>query len=290
MLTDTRNPARPSTPRAAHLLLPPPRLAGCIALAVVRDTRDLVLSEQDRLNFFPASPLVTLTCVLKGQLHVAHDLCDLETLRAVSPMQAVFALPPQSAPLVSWSPGSVVALTIGIFPDAWSLLGGAFEPFKQPACIAHAKSVIADAPTSEAGWQGFCDVVDAKWSEVQESRQGPMWAGGNLLADWVRQLTLRSALSGPGRSIRALERRMRRMSGQSRQTLEFFARLDHLHGLTVRNPDTSAAQIAYDGGYSDQSHMGRSVKRATGFSPVQLNKCIELEEAFWCYRLLGERY
>ena len=48
--------------------------------------------------------------------------------------------------------------------------------------------------------------------------------------------------------------------------------------------------LAGDAGYSDQSHMGRAVRRATGFSPARLNRMIESEESFWCYRLLGQRF
>ncbi len=50
------------------------------------------------------------------------------------------------------------------------------------------------------------------------------------------------------------------------------------------------SEIAIDAGYADQSHMGRAVRRATGFSPARLNRAIENEEAFWCYRLFGERF
>ncbi|WP_299682279.1 hypothetical protein [uncultured Roseobacter sp.] len=87
-----------------------------------------------------------------------------------------------------------------------------------------------------------------------------------------------------------MERRLKRWTGHSKQALEFFAQVDHLHGLAHQAQNQTAAEIAYDGAYSDQAHMGRAVKRATGFSPVRLNKHIEHEEAFWCYRLLGERF
>ena len=58
----------------------------------------------------------------------------------------------------------------------------------------------------------------------------------------------------------------------------------------VQMPDANPAQIALDAHFSDQSHMGRAVKRATGFSPAHLNTLTETNEAFWCYRLLGERF
>jgi AraC-like DNA-binding protein len=52
----------------------------------------------------------------------------------------------------------------------------------------------------------------------------------------------------------------------------------------------SAAGLTTEAAFSDQSHMGRAVRRATGFSPAHLNRVIATEEAFWCYRLLGERF
>jgi len=45
------------------------------------------------------------------------------------------------------------------------------------------------------------------------------------------------------------------------------------------------AQIAVDTGYSDQSHMIRTTRRITGFTPEALGKGIQLQESFWAYRL-----
>lgn len=90
--------------------------------------------------------------------------------------------------------------------------------------------------------------------------------------------------------MRATERRLRRWSGQNQQSLEFYARFEKLHQLSVAEKGASLAEIAHDAGFSDQSHMGRTVRRATGYSPAKLNHLIETEEAFWCYRLLGERF
>ena len=72
--------------------------------------------------------------------------------------------------------------------------------------------------------------------------------------------------------------------------LGFYAAFENLHRLSVERPDEPLAMLAGDAGYSDQSHMGRAVRRATGFSPARLNRMIESEESFWCYRLLGQRF
>jgi len=87
-----------------------------------------------------------------------------------------------------------------------------------------------------------------------------------------------------------MQRRVRRWTGQDIQTLNFFARMEDLHQHVTADPDTPPVELAVSAGFADQSHMGRALKRATGFSPVQLNQRIAKDEAFWCYRLLGERF
>ncbi|QDL53241.1 hypothetical protein [Rhodoferax aquaticus] len=46
------------------------------------------------------------------------------------------------------------------------------------------------------------------------------------------------------------------------------------------------AQItAADTAYSDQSHLIRTTRRITGFTPEALGKGIQHHESFWAYRL-----
>ena len=103
-------------------------------------------------------------------------------------------------------------------------------------------------------------------------------------------LVARAAQAGPGRGIRSVERRLKRWSGQTRRSLNFYAAIDDLHRIVTQANDKPLSAIALEAGYADQSHMGRAVRRATGFSPVQLNRFIESEESFWFYRLAGERF
>ncbi|AUR05918.1 Helix-turn-helix domain protein (plasmid) [Phaeobacter inhibens] len=274
----------------AQILFPPLELASCFAFAIVRDTRGRRLNPTDRLNYFPASPLVTLTIVLDGQIHMANALCDFDALRFSDPRPRVFVSLPQPGPIVSWSPGAVRAVAIGFFPDAWHKMGGALDNTDLPGAVEAAAEAFHLAKDADAGWTNFCRLLTEVWTESKGDASVPQWRGGARLTDWVRHILLQSAMSGPGRSVRAIERRLKRWTGHSRQALEFFAQVDHLHGLARHAKNQTAAEIAYDGAYSDQAHMGRAVKRATGFSPVRLNRLIETEEAFWCYRLLSERF
>lgn len=274
----------------AQILFPPAELGRCVAFAIVRDTRARTLSRTDRLNYFPASPLTTLTVVMNGQIHMANALCDLQTLSLSEPVPREFVSLPQPGPIVSWSPGAVRAVTIGFFPDAWCKLGGALDGNCLPQAIKAAAETFRRSRDAVVGWENFCGLLQEVWRAAHTDEIVPYWSGSSLLADWVRHVLLQSAMSGPGRSVRAIERRLKRSTGHSRQALEFFAKVEQLHGLANGARSETAAQIAHDAVFCDQAHMGRAVKRATGFSPVRLNKLIETEEAFWCYRLLGERF
>lgn len=265
----------------SKLFLPPPALSGCVMVAVFRDTRGAGLRAEDRVSHFPASPMVAVTRVLHGDLRLIPQDGDWRAASRAPSTPEVFVMGPQNAPLSSWAAGDVAALTVGIYPDAWRALGGDEDCLNLPQSLASALDEFSAAQNPDAGWDGFCDALRQGWRQTHAA------AG---LGDWMKSLMMRAALSGSGRSLRSIERRVKRLTGSTRQTLEFFASIESLQATATHNPDRPLAEIALSAGYSDQSHMGRAVRRATGFSPARLNRAIETEEAFWCYRLLGERF
>lgn len=279
------------------LLLPRPSLANCIFAAIVRDTRGHLLSDNERINHFPASPLVALTYVIEGETFIVPKGAGLEQARQAAPLPALTITGPQSEPVTSWNPGLVLAISIGLYPDAWAKLTGIppltladkttsdiLEPL--PGIIEMCRD-IADIPMF---WQAFCDALEPRWQLAQGDGGNPAHTGKASIANWARSLIAHAALSGPGKSLRATERRLRRWAGQNRQSLSFYASIEELYQKVSSGRPSRLSGIAYDAGFSDQSHMGRAVRRATGFSPARLNHLIATEEAFWCYRLLGERF
>ena len=271
--------------RAASILLLPPRdLSRCLFGAIVRDTRGVNLADQDRLNFFPASPLVCVTYVRQGEVRLVPPGADLEAARAAPPLPRALVMPPQDAPTVSWSPGPVLAISLGIYPDAWARLAGAC------GAVGLLEQAFARCDDVHAGWASFCVALAPAWQAARGDITLPAWTGVPYITDWTRALVARAALSGAGRSMRSLERRLNRWTGQTRRTLAFYEAFENLHRLSIRERGTPLAELALAAGYADQSHMGRAVRRATGFSPARLNQLIATEEAFWCYRLLGERF
>ncbi|MGB7244069.1 MAG: helix-turn-helix domain-containing protein [Sulfitobacter sp.] len=269
------------------LLLPPRELSSCIAVGVFRDTKGARLSDHERFNYFPAAPLVTATHVISGEIRLVNQPGQLEEARRASPIPRVSIIPPKNLPTISWSPGPVTALTIGFYPDAWSQLG--FDGPDRAALMA-ALSTFASAVDPVVNWTNTCAQLAKIWHSVRAASETSHWVGSDRVSDWSRYLLTRFAATGGARSARTLERRLKRFSGQTKQSLNFYASIENLHRHVVETPRGKLADVAIDAGYSDQSHMGRAVRRATGFSPGKLNHLIETEEAFWCYRLLGERF
>lgn len=274
--------------KISQLILPPRALASCIAGCIVRDTRAVQLPDADRMNYFPASPLFTATLTSVGQINVADRIVSLDDLRKTAAAPRLLFQPPHSQPHMSWSPGPILAKTIAFFPDAWQQLGGSLDGTPPSAII----SVISrlDAKPLRTAWPVFWKEMEAIWANRDHHDRRLDWVGSARLKDWTYHVSTQLAQTGPGRSLRSAQRRLRRWTGQSRQTLAFFAQVEEVHRLVNADPTTKPAELAAEAGFSDQSHMGRALKRATGFAPVQLNEKIATEEAFWCYRLLGERF
>lgn len=271
-------------PAISHLFLPPPALSGCIFAGIYRDIRGAGLSAEDRISHFPASPLVSVSLVLEGRLHLLSDGGDLAS--AAGPLPSRVVTGPLDEPVSSWAETDIVALTLGFYPDAWAALGGTIDGGTLPDAVCSAADAFEAEPEPGTGWQALCTTLDPAWRRLRSADNSTVTG----IADWTRSILARAAVSGPGQSIRSIERRLKRSSGQTRRTLEFFGTFDRLHAISRTTSDRPLAEIALEAGFSDQSHMGRAVRRATGFSPARLNRAIETEEPFWCYRLLGERF
>lgn len=271
----------------AKLLRPPPELSGCVFAAIYRDTRGAALQSADRFNHFPASPLVCVTAVGHGELRLIAGAADWQAARDAAPSSQQFVLAPQNAPVTSWSPGEVTALTVGFYHDAWLSLGGETDCARPPAALAPAlhrlNETICEDP--EEAWGLFCHALGLVWKQARPGNRFASWT----MTEWVRAVMRDAALSSAGRSLRSFERMLKRKSGHTKRALDFFTSFEALQHLVSEHPNRSLAELAQAAGYADQSHMGRVVRRATGFSPAKLNRAIAREEAFWCYRLLGEQ-
>lgn len=262
-------------------------LGACLLAGVERDTRGCFLSDADRFNYFPATPMVVISWIFEGALQRVDD----GTLGPVL-SQLVFS-GPQRHPYVSWSPGPVHALSVGFYPEAMRRLIGrpivAFIDRSVPlAEVAPPALTQACQAVLDAGKEAPFDMLEAVFR--------PLWHGASaasttpFLSDWVRSVATRATHSSAGRSLRQLQRQVRDWTGQSYRDLALFIRAEEafLRHLEARRAgDPSLAAVAANAGYADQSHMGREIRRVTGLSPADLGRRLETDEAFWYYRLVA---
>ncbi|MCB1331838.1 MAG: AraC family transcriptional regulator, partial [Maritimibacter sp.] len=235
---------------------------------------------------FPASPLVAVTWVFHGALHMVEGGRILP-----DPLPALSISGPSAAPVTSWSPGAVLALTQSFKPEAWAALTGA-----QPAALAGRTERLDSLPPGPlraalgaVGVPEDLPRLEAALVPLWQARRygaGPGGAG-HRLGDWVSSVLLRAATGGTGRSLRQAQRRLKALTGHSARDLALYAQIEALWQLS-RESDAPLAEVALEGGFADQSHMGRAVRRVTGESPAALMRAIAEDEAFWAYRLLGE--
>lgn len=274
----------------AKLLLPPKPLASCVSAAVLRDIRGVNLSDEDRFNYFPATPLISATYIIEGDLHLSRVGANIADTKATPKLPKFFMTLPQTTPTVSWSPNDAFAVTVAFYPDAWAALTDQPATIQVPDFLLKALKSFTSSGKADDDWQGFCRCIAPIWAERRYLDGLSSWAGSDRLTDWSRHLFAKVATSSAGQSMRSFERQMRRFTGQPRQQIELAVAMEALHHRKIIEPNMPLADLANDTGYADQSHMGRAVRRTTGFSPARLNKMIKTEESFWCYRLLGERF
>jgi AraC-like DNA-binding protein len=268
-------------------------------MAILRDTRGSALTQRDRFNHFPVSPYCALTWYFQGENRLIEtDVGADDPLRA-TPLPQIMASGPTQHPVTMFHPGEVHALTIGFYPDAWQVLTGIpvetmaghnlaaddIMPIEMRP-IVHA---VLESGSAQRGFDRFQDAIADLWAG-KRPRQGvaPFW-----LRDWTTSLAVRAVVSGTGRSVRQVQRRIRRWTGRTQRDLALLARNEELFALVMSREAGSRpdyAGLAAEMGYADQAHMVREVRRITGVTPGKFVELVESEESFWLYRLLGEHF
>jgi AraC-like DNA-binding protein len=275
-----------------RLWLPPLGLTGCVRAAMLRDTRGRELNAAQRENYYPAAPLVKLFWWFAGDgewvtrpgFSVPPPGYSLEPLMLSGP----FTLPTHTR-----NTGPVHALMLLFPPDAFQALTGIevaalvnhavpAETLLPPAWFLWAMSLHADIDDDDrlARIEAF---LRPRWEAL-----APQRPAAQRYTEWVQALAVRAATSASGRSLRQIERRVKAWAGVPMRELRAVSRAERAF-LAVAASDAGStvnwAGIAADTDYADQSHLCREARRLSGFSPGELRRRMQTEEAFWPYRL-----
>ncbi|MBY6344706.1 AraC family transcriptional regulator [Providencia rettgeri] len=275
---------------SARLHHPTRLTATGIHLGVERDTRGLDLRSEQRLNVYPASPLVVLSWIFHGQLHRVQMPAEGGTPVLSEALAGMLFTGPSRRPSMSWSPGPVHAISIEIYPDAFKRLFGLqasdFIDLVLPMEQVLPVSACQILGQIQPGEEGLFDQLEAA---IDQCAQGAVATRGALtLNHWLTGLMVKMAATRTGTGLRQVQRQFKRWAGQSQRELQRYVRAERAFALVQQQENPVWSEVALLAGYSDQSHFGREVKRVSGFSPAQFAQRMKTDEAFWMYRLLGE--
>jgi AraC-like DNA-binding protein len=289
-------PGNLSPDTVSRLWLPRPALAACVRALLARDTRGAALDDAQRFDHIPASPLCGLFWPLEGRTEMLPPGSPASTTvpRQPLPGRIVFG-GPVNTPLTYWHPGPSHGLMLALPSDAVHRLTG----------VSASDWVNRRADAREVlppDWLPLCDAVlaasddDERVALIQDFLE-PRWQAvrpalplrAHRYLDWAHSLAAHAALSGPGKSLRQVERRIKRWAGLPMRSLLGMGRaeLAFFTGMAeaARGGGPNWAELADATGYADQSHLCREIRRVTGFSPEELYRRIQEDEGFWSYRL-----
>lgn len=287
--------ASPASDTLNRLWLPRLSLSACVRAVLSRNTVGRALSDEQRLNYFPATPLCSLSWWFVGESRRLDFGTPRNPGAANTPMpgRVVFG-GPHNQPSVSWCPGPAHGMMLMLMPDALHALTG-ISPSDYLNGLVDARRVLP------RDWLQMCTAVqeasgdDARVALIENFLDGlwqaarPALPAGSLRYEaWAQGLALRAATSGLGRSLRQVERRIKAWSGQPLRELRGVSRAERAFFEAMALADgerVNFADLAHQSGYADQSHMSRESRRVTGFAPEELRRRIATDEAFWAYRL-----
>jgi len=274
-----------------RLWLPPLALAGCVRAVMLRDTRGRALDAVQRENYYPATPLVQLFWWAEGSSEW------LATPGFSQPPAALRHAPvllggPFTLPTHTRNPGAMKAFKLLLLPDAFAALTG-IAPDGLVNRVVDARELLPP------DWLAWAEVMSAAPDDdtrlhLLEAFLLPRWQAlgnqrpGHRYAAWTEALAVRAATSAAGRSLRQLERRIKAWAGLPMRELRAVSRAETaFYAVAAAEVEGSVnwADIAAGSDYADQSHLCRETRRLTGFSPEDLRRRIQTEEAFWPYRL-----
>jgi len=273
----------------SKFIVPRRALASCVRAIVVRSTVGCEMSEEQRLNQYPATEFPSLFLQVLGESVMVEPWAP----EMVCPEGGALLSGGQARPTVSSNPGPTHFMMVLFFPDALHRLTGIdmstildqFLPLDGllgAEWLDLAQRMVA-SDSDEARVAMLEEFLEPRWQAV---RGGSAFDGA--MGDWVRCLEAQAAAAGIGRSVRMAERRIREWVGQPLRRLRcsyraeqsfFAAREAALKGKV------SLGNVAQAGGYSDQSHMNREAREITGLSPGEILRRLQEDETYWIYRI-----
>ncbi len=277
------------------LRLPPAALQGALVALIARDTSASALSSAQRLNHFPASPLVTISWFHGVDAGLIERDGDGITWRPFGGQVVISGS--QSHPSVSWSPSTgrgymacfsadaaraLFDLDLAAIQDRFTpvdqVLGKQWKPLWAELLATDDADLIAVLQRHLA----------RRWQTAQ-GRTSAQASLRNIGRNWVERLAWQAQQWRRVHGERHVERRVKAFSGRSVREWQQLVKTEGLFFAARDRYETGQpvdwAALALEEGFADQAHMSRTAKRITGFAPSEFARRFIEDESFWMYRL-----
>lgn len=271
----------------------PPALQGALLVLISGDIRGLALSDAQRLVHFPASPLLSLSWFIDVD---AGSVDTHEGVHRWKPFGArVVISGSQSQPSVCWAPEAgrcgIVCFTVDVARNLFGIdlaaVHDRFVPAQQAMDASWAPLLDALLTTSDAA-STLQQHIAPRWQALQ-GRSGSAPSLQQLGRHWVERLAKQAHDWRRAASPRQVERRIKSSSGRSLREWQSLVRTEGVFFAARARYEAGQpfdwAALAQDEGFADQSHLVRSVRRITGFTPTEFAERYVQDESFWLYRL-----
>jgi AraC-like DNA-binding protein len=291
-LMDVNRPWRLHQGTISRAFLPPPSLRQQLLFVVERDTRGCNLNPLQAFTYFPVSPNVSICWIWQGHterlLEWRPDDLEAPRERFNSP---VLIRGGSTKPSIHYSDEPLHSLVAVFRPDAMRKLfglepaewlgriGALNENMLSPMLGDLSKKILA-AQNSSAALALLYEGLENQLSTDSFTDEEPQLTGR-----WLAQLQGNAV----GASLRSQQRLFKQLTGTTFQYLARFMRIEDLAQMVMRTYmnkqyGPGQAELAVNLGFSDQSHMAREVKRATGFTTGEAIFRLLQYESFWMFR------
>jgi len=270
--------------------------AKCVHRIVPRTGHWTEASQAGQHSYHPAQTLCLLVWIRGGGMGLQSPCDSVEPVFQGKTLgDGVWFRGPTSTPWVGFPTPGTEKLLVWLYPDVVQRLFG-IAPGEYCDCWVPWAYPLVNRLWGHWGQS----ILEADWSQgtpatlneglAEENgidvNGSPGWFGD--LNGWHRQLINHLERELKGRSRRTWQRMYRRMVGVSPSEIERQRRVDATIQVMLNQAvgeKLNLGQLAFQQGYCDQSHLVRSIRQVTGFSPRSLISAVSQQLGMWPYRI-----
>ncbi|MFI2741145.1 helix-turn-helix domain-containing protein [Zhouia sp. PK063] len=107
-----------------------------------------------------------------------------------------------------------------------------------------------------------------------------LYKAGKAMQNTNGTLPVKEVASAAHATVRTLERQFKQSSGHTVKNVSALMRFEQVRNALWHHPEQSIATLAYDFGYTDQSHLSKAFKKFSGTTPAAFARNAKKQKLF----------